>query len=108
MPSVEATRAYKRRKLRRMYARGELLGNPDYITPYEPPVKPKKRRHKKWGQPLPPDWELIRAKIILRDKVCQGCGGEGRAVHHKDKNRLNNDRSNLVYLCDTCHFAMHH
>ncbi len=30
------------------------------------------------------------------------------AVHHIDKNRSNNDLSNLAWLCHNCHFLVHH
>jgi hypothetical protein len=30
------------------------------------------------------------------------------AVHHIDKNRLNNSLKNLVWLCHNCHFLVHH
>lgn len=30
------------------------------------------------------------------------------AVHHKDKNRQNNNLVNLIWLCHNCHFLVHH
>lgn len=30
------------------------------------------------------------------------------AVHHKDKNRDNNNLSNLMWLCHNCHYLVHH
>lgn len=30
------------------------------------------------------------------------------AVHHVDKNRHNNDISNLTWLCHNCHYLVHH
>jgi len=30
------------------------------------------------------------------------------AVHHKDKNRENNQLSNLIWLCHNCHYLVHH
>ncbi len=43
--------------------------------------------------------------------ICEDCGGSSRArtidVHHKDENRLNNDLSNLVVLCRSCHRKRH-
>ena len=42
---------------------------------------------------------------------CKLCGKKDHrilAVHHIDKNRLNNDRENLAWLCYNCHFLVHH
>lgn len=30
------------------------------------------------------------------------------AVHHKDKNRENNNPYNLIWLCHSCHYLVHH
>lgn len=44
-------------------------------------------------------------------KVCAGCGfdkhPEVLQVHHKDRDRTNNDPSNLEILCPTCHEIEH-
>ncbi len=51
---------------------------------------------------------LSRAKQI---KVCQICCEKDSrvlAVHHLDRNRENNDVTNLVWLCHNCHFLVHH
>lgn len=41
-------------------------------------------------------------------KACVGCGVEkDLQVHHKDVNYLNNDPSNLVYFCSSCHAKEH-
>ncbi|WP_083910437.1 HNH endonuclease [Effusibacillus pohliae] len=48
-------------------------------------------------------------KIALTHKppVCEECGrktkGRKLHVHHKDKNRKNNDLSNLQVVCSYCH-----
>jgi hypothetical protein len=58
-----------------------------------------------------PGWPKIRAAMRARDKVCQQCGktpkdnGQALSVHHIVAFRVshNNDPSNLVSLCQTCH-----
>lgn len=57
---------------------------------------------------LPDNWDTLRNLVIKRDKACVNCSGEGYAVHHIDKDRLNNDMGNLVYLCVPCHLDKHH
>jgi len=58
----------------------------------------------------------IRHRVYERDNyVCQNCGkqlekGSRKMVaHHKDRNKKNNDLSNLITLCNNCHgiTAMH-
>jgi hypothetical protein len=44
-------------------------------------------------------------------KICTLCAtNDGRvlAVHHIDRDRLNNELSNLAWLCHNCHFLVHH
>ena len=44
-------------------------------------------------------------------KACTKCGSQDSrvlAVHHKDRNRQNNEISNLLWLCHNCHFLVHH
>jgi hypothetical protein len=45
------------------------------------------------------------------ENVCNNCGydeyKEGLQVHHKDKNRSNNELVNLEILCATCHTVKH-
>lgn len=41
-------------------------------------------------------------------KACSDCGGTRNVVvHHKDRNRKNNEESNLIYLCRSCHAKLH-
>ncbi len=52
--------------------------------------------------------------VLLRNRTitkCNLCGTEDKrvlAVHHIDKNRLNNKIENLAYLCHNCHHLVHH
>lgn len=46
-----------------------------------------------------------------RRAACEQCGaapgGRRLHVHHRDENPYNNDPSNLITLCTTCHYAQH-
>jgi hypothetical protein len=43
-----------------------------------------------------------------RDSACSTCGStEKLHVHHKDRNPENDDPSNLVTLCASCHLRLH-
>jgi len=55
-------------------------------------------------------WKRIARQIRLRDNyTCQTCGtvfektSKVLHVHHKDGDKLNNDPTNLVCVCATCH-----
>lgn len=55
----------------------------------------------------------LRSKIRRRDnKTCQYCkkvfGKGGLDVHHIDHDRTNNSGENLISLCNSCHYKMHH
>ena len=43
--------------------------------------------------------------------ICLRCGYDefvcGIDIHHKDRNRNNNDKNNLTMLCSPCHRALH-
>lgn len=46
-----------------------------------------------------------------REKVCELCRTQDQrilTVHHKDRNRKNNELDNLAWLCHNCHFLVHH
>lgn len=67
---------------------------------------PKKRRIKKY----PADFKNKRYLVFYRDSFCcQECGEDLRShdqrrhCHHIDKNTKNNDFSNLITLCPSCH-----
>lgn len=40
--------------------------------------------------------------------VCADCGGAVENVHHKDLDTSNNELSNLVGLCESCHHKRHY
>lgn len=51
---------------------------------------------------------LIRSN---KEKICCKCKTEDiriLAVHHKDRDRSNNDLNNLIWLCHNCHYLVHH
>ena len=51
----------------------------------------------------------IRKSIGIRDHFqCQECGDyHDLVIHHKDINPVNNDLSNLILLCRSCHGRIH-
>ena len=51
---------------------------------------------------------LIRDKIAPRCALCEITDKTVLAVHHIDRNRKNNQLSNLAWLCHNCHFLVHH
>jgi len=68
------------------------------------------RNHYNWKdgssfEPYPLEFNsFLRRQIRRRDgQTCQYCGGLGRCVHHIDYDKENNDPSNLVTLCASCH-----
>ena len=49
-------------------------------------------------------WKAVKNK----PKICEKCQGIDRlSVHHKDKNRENNNPKNLQILCIHCHSQLH-
>jgi 5-methylcytosine-specific restriction endonuclease McrA len=51
-----------------------------------------------------------KAAKRIRDEVgaCQDCGSSERLdIHHRDRNKRNQDRSNLAVLCHQCHMQEH-
>ncbi len=67
------------------------------------------------GKEYSPDWNKIRKEIYKRDEwICQECGCKCQdkkgndtkrtiQCHHIDYNEKNNDFSNLITLCASCH-----
>jgi hypothetical protein len=51
---------------------------------------------------------MLRNKVPKICKICKNKDGRVLAVHHLDKNKKNNNLSNLIWLCHNCHFLVHH
>jgi hypothetical protein len=51
---------------------------------------------------------LIRSDLEYKCLRCKISDSRLLAVHHKDKDRSNNDLSNLIWLCHNCHYLVHH
>ncbi|MFH1854846.1 MAG: HNH endonuclease signature motif containing protein [bacterium] len=74
-------------------------------------------RNKYFSGDKHPNWkggdnQLYRQKLMgsKTPKVCVKCGFKDIRVlsaHHVDRNRKNNQISNLVWLCRNCHFLEH-
>ena len=60
-----------------------------------------------------PKFSTVRKAMIARGMLtkCERCGFDAipeiLGVHHKDRNRKNNDLSNLEVLCPNCHSTEH-
>jgi hypothetical protein len=68
------------------------MSNKEYLSQY---------RKKRW---FGGNWDAV----VERDKGCVKCGKVVKLhVHHKDRDRTNNDMSNLETLCLWCH-GKHH
>lgn len=53
-------------------------------------------------------WQRLRTAVLAEHPLCAHCFERGRVtiatdVDHADENPANNDRSNLVSLCHSCH-----
>jgi len=52
--------------------------------------------------------ESAKRIVYENHKTCKKCNStEDLNLHHKDKNRDNNDLSNLILLCRSCHSKEH-
>ena len=51
---------------------------------------------------------MERAKVPKICRLCKTTDYRVLAVHHIDKNRKNNKLENLIWLCNNCHFLVHH
>lgn len=69
--------------------------------------------NKKLKQEFKPTFATVRKMMIARNLInkCERCGFDKYkqilGVHHKDRNRNNNDFSNLEVLCPNCHSIEH-
>lgn len=55
-------------------------------------------------------WAIVRRELTKEAKnVCAMCQQKhkGLHIHHKDGCGLNNERDNLIVLCDSCHKIAH-
>ena len=56
--------------------------------------------------------QALKVRLVKeRGVICERCGYnklEILQVHHKDRNRLNNDLNNLELICPNCHYEEHH
>ena len=76
----------------------------------------KNRTGIKYGIRRPND--KVRNQQIIKDRLmeirgmkCESCTYhkyEILHIHHKDRNRENNDFDNLELLCPNCHYERHH
>ena len=55
---------------------------------------------------------LLKLRLLeIRENKCERCDYDKAAilqVHHKDRNRNNNDLINLDLICPNCHYEEHH
>ena len=68
-------------------------------------------RHKSWKDGHSSSAYTTALKRTGRERMCEVCKTSDErvlAVHHKDRNRLNNTTENLAWLCHNCHFLVHH
>lgn len=73
-------------------------------------------RNKFYSGPLHPKWlggiNIYRKVLTKTGKpvICRACGYDNEKVllaHHIDKNRKNNNATNLEWLCRNCHYLVH-
>jgi hypothetical protein len=65
-------------------------------------------RHAHWKHGMASYRNILkRAKINPQCSLCTINDERILVVHHKDKNRVNNKISNLVWLCRNCHYLTH-
>lgn len=60
------------------------------------------------GGKSPRAYRRIAFEEYKMPKVCERCGStKNLNVHHRDRNRSNNTRENLMILCERCHTTYH-
>lgn len=54
-------------------------------------------------------YQLKKSRLFLRDgKKCKICLSDvNMEIHHKDRDRNNNNEENLITLCRNCHRKLH-
>ena len=79
--------------------------------PYRPPLCCKQCIQKKSRNRHGKSKHYNNRRLVLSVSKCEICGYKKNSsilgVHHMDKNRMNNDRSNLKVLCPNCHSLEH-
>jgi len=57
-------------------------------------------------------YQALKLRLLkIRGRICERCGYdkyEILQVHHRDKNRSNNNLINLELICPNCHYEEHH
>ncbi len=57
-------------------------------------------------------YKMLKIRLLkIRGVICERCGYDRHEilqVHHKDKNRSNNDLDNLELICPNCHYEEHY
>ncbi len=57
-------------------------------------------------------YQNLKVRLLeQRGKKCERCGYDKYEilhVHHRDRNRLNNELSNLELICPNCHYEEHY
>lgn len=89
----------------------EFNGSPSHVGKRK--YCSKRCTGKSYHETFKPSFSTVRKAMIRRNMIahCNRCGYNGDTrilgVHHKDRNRNNNDVSNLEVLCPNCHSLEH-
>lgn len=87
----------------------KFLDAPSHKRKYCSKVCVNKAAKNQWK----PTFTTVRKKMAVRGwlSACEQCGYDKHpeilGVHHKDRDRKNNERSNLQVLCPNCHSIKH-
>ncbi len=62
----------------------------------------------RWSSEVLPQQGNVRARMLIKKKCCELCNNiNSLDIHHKDRNKLNNNTDNLQVLCRSCHTKEH-
>jgi flavin-dependent thymidylate synthase len=65
-------------------------------------------KNSRWlGDNASPNAGRLRAQKLFPKQPCEACGYSEGHRHHLDRNTLNNHRSNIQFLCNSCHQLKH-